>query len=174
MYHIKKLLYVIASTILLGSIATPVLAGETVLSGSIICPAAHHTRKGGTEIHDRSFGLRNFNNKSTVTITRVRAWDNDGTNTFDGLPAVPGFKITLNPHESGRFNASHVLPTAVPPYNIQQIRIDYVLDKPGMPLHAAYAHFVRRTDLANYQTARNSGVCMEIPRGAGHSKGGND
>ena len=97
-----------------------------------------------------------------------------GTNTFDGLPAVPGFKITLNPNESGKFNASHVLPSVVSPYNIQQIRIDYVLDKPGMPLHVAYAHFVRRTDLANYQTARNSGVCMHIAPGAAHSKGGDD
>ena len=174
MNHMKKLLYVIAPTILLGSIATPVLAGETVLSGSIICPAAHHTRKGGTEIHDRSYGLRNFNSKSTVIITRVRAWDNDGTNTFDGLPAVAGFKTTLNPHESGKFNASHVLPSVVSPYNIQQIRIDYVLDKPGMPLHVAYAHFVRRTDLANYQTARNSNVCSHIAPGAGYSKSEGD
>lgn len=174
MNRMRKLLLSIVPSILLGSVATPVVAGDIVLSGSIACSASHFTRKGGFEIHDRTYGLRNFNSKSTVTITRVRAWDNDGTNTFDGLLAVEGFKATLQPHESGRFNASDVLPAAEPRYNTQQIRIDYKLDRPGMPLHAGFAHFVRRTDPGsnNYQTARQGGECTHIPPAARHSMRG--
>ena len=164
MNHLKKILYFIAPTILAGAVIAPVLASNIVLSGSIACSAGYFTRKGGSEIHDRAYGLRNFNDNSVVTITRVQAWDNDGTNTFDGLPSAGGFKSTLNPHESGRFNASNVLPVTVPFNNIQQIRIDYTMDKPGMPLHVGYSHVVK--DLNNYQIARNSGKCTHIPPGA--------
>lgn len=164
MKHINKILCFIAPIILAVAVTTPALANDIVLSGSIACSAGYFTRKGGTEIHDRTYGLRNFNDNSVVTITRVQAWDNDGSQTFDGLPVTGGFKSTINPHESTRFNASNVLPVTVPPYNIQQIRIDYTLDKPGIPLHAAYAHFVR--NLNNYQVARNSNECKHIQPGA--------
>lgn len=165
MSHSKKIQYLTASAILLSSImSTPSFAKEIVLSGSVVCPATYFTRKGGKEIHDRVYGLRNYNSKSTVTITRIRAWDNDSTNNFDGVPVAPGFKSILLPNESARFNASHVLPIARLPNNIQQIRIDYALDKPGMALHVGFAHFTRKLD--GYQTARNGGSCSNVPPGA--------
>lgn len=163
MKHINKILCFIAPIILAVAVTTPALANDIVLSGSIACSAGYFTRKGGTEIHDRTYGLRNFNDNSVVTITRVQAWDNDGTNTFDGLPGVSGFKSILNPHESGRFNASNVLPVTIPPGNTQQVRIDYKLNKRGIPLVAGFSHFVMRVDLGNYQVARNSGSCIHIP-----------
>lgn len=168
MKHTNKILSLIAPAVLVATVAAPAFASDIVLSGSIACPGGNFIRKGGTEIHDRTYGLRNYNDDSVITITRVQAWDNDGTNTFDGLPNADGFKSTLNPHESARFNASQVLPVTLPPYNIQQISIDYTLDKPGMPLDAAYAHFVRNS--SNYQVARNSGKCMHIPPGARHHR----
>lgn len=169
MNTLKKLLCVIAPTVMLGSVVTPAVSGEIVLSGSVACPAAYHIRKGGTEMHDRAFGLRNFNSNSTITITRVRAWNNDGTIAFDGLPAVAGFKSTLGPHESAKLRASDVLPAAVPPDTTMQVMIDYTLDKPGMPLHAGFVHFISRLDLGTYQMARQGGVCIHMPAGARHS-----
>lgn len=160
MNNIKNILLTLTTALFVGGFSLPVMANEIVLSGSVTCPAGFFTRKNGTEIHDRTYGLRNFNNISVVTITRVQAWDNDGTNTFDGLPGASGFKSTLNPHESGRFTASNVLPVSLPPFNIQQIRIDYTMNKPGIPLSVGYSHFVR--DANNYQVARNSGSCKHI------------
>ena len=157
----KKMQILIASILLCSTAATPTFAKEIVLSGSIACPATYFTRKGGKEIHDRVFGLRNYNDHATITITRIRAWDNDGTNEYDGIPTDDGFKATLRSNESTRFNASHVLPLALPPYNTQQIRIDYTLDRPGMRLHAGFAHFAMTQD--KYQTARQGGSCTNIP-----------
>lgn len=168
MNPLKKLLCVIAPAVLLGSIATPTLSGEVVLSGSIACPAAHHFRKGGTEVHDRAYGLRNFNSNSTVTITRVRAWNNDGTIAFDGIPGAGGFKSILGPHESAKLAASDVLPAAVTPDTTMQVIIDYTLDKPGMALHAGFVHVTKRFDPANYnyQSTRQGGSCIHLPPGS--------
>lgn len=161
MIQVNKVLSLVAPLLMVGSLATPVAAGETVLSGSIACPATYFTRKGGTEIHDRSYGIRNFNNNSTVTINRVRAWDNDGTLAFDDLPSNSGFKSVLAPHVSAIFSASHVLPDGtVPPNNVQQIQIDYTLDKPGMPVHIGFSHVTRGLD--GYQTTRQGGKCFNV------------
>jgi len=168
MNTIKKLLCAIVPTVMLGSVATPALTGEIVLSGSVACPAAYHFRKGGTEVHDRAFGLRNFNSDSTITITRVRAWNNDGTIAFDGIPGAGGFKSILGPHGSAKLNASNVLPPAIPPDTTMQVLIDYTLDKPGMPLHAGFVHYISRLDLGNYQMARQGGSCIHVPAGARH------
>lgn len=169
MNPLKKLLCVIVPTLILGSVATTALADEIVLSGSIACPAAYHIRLGGTEMHDRAYGLRNFNSNRTITITRVRAWKNDGTIAFDGVPTAGGFKSILKPHESARLRASNVLPAAVPPNTTMQVLIDYTLDKPGIPLHVGFVHFVSRQDLGTYQTARQGGSCIHVPRGVRHS-----
>lgn len=167
MKNTNKIQGVIAAIILFGIVTTPSFAGKIVLSGSIACPATNFDRKHVTELHDRVYGLRNFDNNSTATITRIRAWNNDGDNTYDGLPnSVGGFKSILNPNESARFRASDVLPKELPPYNIQQIRIDYVLDKPGMALHVGFAHFTTNILSGGYQTARHGGVCINIPPSA--------
>ena len=166
MNTLKKLLCVIVPTVMFGSVTSPAISGEIVLSGSIACPAAYHFRKGGAEVHDRAFGLRNFNSNSTITITRVRAWNNDGTIAFEGIPVAGGFKSVLGPNESGKLNASNVLPRAIPPDTTMQVVIDYTLDHPGMALQAGFVHYVTRVDLGNYQVARQGGSCIHIPPGS--------
>ena len=157
------------SAILIGSVAFPVFAGKIVKSGATACSGAYYYRKSLQEKHDFSYSLRNLNDDRTITITRIQAWDVDGNLTpecsldpsYCGLVhGVDGFRVTLGPHQAAVFKASDIMVLRSWPYQAQQIRVDYTLDKPGMRLSVG-AH--RNVFVGGWQVAKEGSRCTIIP-----------
>ncbi len=149
------------------SINGPVAAQEIVKSGAIACGGAYTTRLNGNESHNTVYVLKNYNSSSTITVDNIQGWDHNGNAYSLGgpntIPLPPQFRDVLLPHQSSTFIAHNLFPMQSP-LDALQVRIDYTLDKPGMPLQANFVHIVNQSPNDN-QVARQLGVCTAIPAG---------